>query len=55
MKTIINCTPHNITLNDGSVYPVSNSIVSALVNIACPDREDLICPATSHPDTVREN
>ena len=29
--------------------------IQKLVKMARPDRADLICPATSHPDTVREN
>lgn len=30
-------------------------IVSAMVLAACPGRDDLVAPATGHPDCVREN
>ena len=30
-------------------------IVSAMVLAACPDRKDLVAPATGHPACVREN
>ncbi len=30
-------------------------IVSALVRAALPEREDLVAPATGHPDTVRND
>ena len=91
---IINCTPHEVRLNDGRVFPpsgiiprVSTSyvewkdeggvpttqvqfgevqnlpakkddtllIVSGLLASACPDRDDLITPATGHPEAVRKD
>lgn len=30
-------------------------IVSAMILAACPDRKDLVAPATGHPDCVRDN
>lgn len=85
----VNLTPHDIVLNDGTVFPKTGIvarvavthgpfdqngicrtqygeviglpdpfgsviyIVSALVLSACKDREDLVAPATGHPDCIR--
>lgn len=86
----VNCTPHEVRLNDGRVFPPSGIIVrvsttysefdadgiasveygelelpdelpnvvyivSAIVKAAAPQRSDLVCPATGHPDAVRVN
>lgn len=87
--SFVNCTPHEIVLNDGRRFapcgkvarvgqthskPDCNGIcvsqysepfdlpepqqdvrfiVSSLVLAACPDRTDLVAPATGHPDCVR--
>lgn len=89
MKTFINCTPHAIRLNDGTIYEPSGTIarvsssftnfdedgvcrvkygevtglpgilsrnyyiVSAMV-LAASDRDDLVAPATGHPDCIRD-
>lgn len=85
----INCTPHDIVMNDGRVFKPSGVIprvtqvfsdivddicissfgeitglpepktgvmyiVSSMV-MAASDRKDLVAPATSHKDCVREN
>lgn len=86
----INCTPHDIVLNDGTVFPKSGNIarvsvsfsefdsdgicrqvfgdvegvpepeegkcyiVSAVV-LSASDRDDVVAPATGHPDVVRND
>lgn len=87
----INCTPHKICLNDGSIFEPSGHIarcqntyssfdengiasvgygkveglpepeenvtyiVSGILLSACPERIDLVAPATGHPDTIRKD
>lgn len=86
----VNCTPHDIMLNDGTVFPKSGNIarvsvdftdfdadgiceqvfgevegipepqentkyIVSLVVLGATDRDDVVAPATGHPDVVRND